>query len=480
MSTLRQYKQKRNFSRTPEPAARASTRRRKKLSFVVQEHDASHHHFDFRLESDGVLKSWAVPKGPSMDPRHRRLAVMVEDHPLSYGKFEGEIPKGNYGAGTVRIWDKGWYEVEDADEDHGAGIAKGIDSGSVKIVLHGDKLEGSFALVRMNDGKRKNWLLIKHKDTSRPAAPRRSPVVNNKKQMVNVGGEKLQLTNLDKVLWPGEGLTKRDLIFYYNSIREVILPYLKDRPQSLNRHPNGISEKGFYQKNAGGDAPAFVKSIKIVAGSTGRKVDYVICNDEATLAYLNNLGCIEINPWNSRTSHLDQPDYLVIDIDPSPGNTFNQVVDAALAVKEVLDKGKVTGYCKTSGASGVHIYIPMRARYRYNTVRSFAALIAEKAQALVPSITTVERAINKRRGKIYLDYLQNSKGQTLACAYSLRPVPGACVSAPLEWKEVRHGIAPADYTIHNMLRRVKSKGDLFAKVLSGTTDIEKSMRLMIR
>ncbi len=298
--------------------------------------------------------------------------------------------------------------------------------------------------------------------------------------MVSVGGRKLQLTNLDKVLWPREGITKSDLIYYYNTIHKYVLPYLKDRPQSLKRNPNGIEDKGFYQKDAGGDAPSWVKSKSIRAESTGKDVNYIICNEQATLAYMNNLGCIEINPWNSRVGHLDNPDYLVIDIDPSSGNSFDQVVDATLAVKEVLDKGKITAFCKTSGASGMHVYIPLNARYTYDEVRPLAELIANKAGDLIPAITTTERALNKRKGKIYLDYLQNSRGQTLACVYSLRPVPGASVSAPLEWREVKHGLLPVDFSIHNILSRIGQKGDLFKKVLSGTTDLKKCMKLIIQ
>lgn len=483
VKALQKYKTKRNFSGTPEPKPKGkSSPSAKKRSFVVQEHDASHHHFDFRLESDGVLKSWAIPKGPSMDPKVKRLAVMVEDHPLSYGKFEGEIPKGNYGAGTVAIWDKGWFEPEEGDTK--GSIEKDIRKGTIKFQLHGEKLEGSFALVRIKDGKEKNWLLIKHKDATRRKVSAKSvqktkkATVNKTKQMVSVGGHQLQLTNLDKVLWPREGIKKSDLIYYYNSIHRYILPYLKDRPQSLKRNPNGIEDKGFYQKYAAGDAPSWVENEKILAESTGKQVNYIVCNDQATLAYLNNLGCIEINPWNSRVDHLDHPDYLVIDIDPSSTNSFNQVIDTTLAVREILKKGNINGYCKTSGASGMHIYIPLGARYNYDDVRPLAELIAKKTNELLPSITTMERALNKRRNRIYLDYLQNSRGQTLACAYSVRPVQGASVSAPLEWKEVKHGLSPLDFTIHNMAARIERKGDLFKKVLTASTDIREGMRLI--
>src|SRR5690348_10133617 len=161
---LTDYKRKRNFKATPEPAAKRA-RSKTALQFVVQRHDASHLHYDFRLELDGVLKSWAIPKGPSLNPGDKRLAVMVEDHPIAYGKFQGVIPKGNYGAGTVEIWDSGTYSPEnERTKNPSLDIRKGLKAGSLKIVLHGKKLKGSFALVRLKDGKEKNWLLIKHND----------------------------------------------------------------------------------------------------------------------------------------------------------------------------------------------------------------------------------------------------------------------------------------------------------------------------
>lgn len=483
-STLTAYNKKRKFADTPEPKGKAKGKNARQLQFVVQEHDASTLHYDFRLEAEGVLKSWAVPKGPSMDPADKRLAVMVEDHPLEYGKFEGTIPKGNYGAGTVKIWDKGWYEPDADSDDHNKAVVTGVKKGSLKFELHGKKLSGSFALVRMKGKTDKNWLLIKHKDKPARVAPpekkMKAPVVggkgDSKEVMVSIGNRTLRLTNLQKMMWPREGFTKGDLINYYQSIREYILPHIKGRPQSLKRNPNGIDAPAFFHKNAAGDAPSWVDHIKLYAANAGRHVDYIVCNNAATLAYLNNLGCIEINPWNSRTAKLDKPDYMVIDLDPSDNNSFDEVIEVALAVKDILTEAGVAGYCKTSGSSGLHIYIPLQAAYTYDEIAPFAKAIAEATVRRVPRLATTDRQLKKRRGRIYVDYLQNKEGQTLACVYSVRPVPGATVSTPLDWKEVKSGLKVSDFTMFNVLARLKKRSDLFREVLTGKTDLRLAMK----
>jgi bifunctional non-homologous end joining protein LigD len=294
--------------------------------------------------------------------------------------------------------------------------------------------------------------------------------------LVKVEGHTLKLSNLDKIFWPEQNITKGDLINYYRSMHKYVLPYLKDRPESLKRNPNGIRDYGFFHKDAGQGAPAWVKSINIYSESSKKDVDYIICNDQATLAYLNNLGCIELNPWNSKVSRLDNPDYLVMDLDPSDKSEFDHVVEAALAIKEILDGAGVSSYCKTSGASGLHVYVPMGGEYTYDQIKLFAELIAQRTNNLLPSTTTLERTLTKRKGKIYLDHLQNRKGQTLACAYSVRPIPGAGVSTPLEWKEVKAGLKPTDFNMFNILKRVEKKGDLFGPVLKGKTNLKKALK----
>ena len=288
---------------------------------------------------------------------------------------------------------------------------------------------------------------------------------------------KAELTNTNKLYWPDEGITKGELLEYYDSMSKLILPYLKNRPMSLKRNPNGIKDAGFYHKDAGDIAPSWMKTADIKAESTNKIVHYLVCNDRDSLLFIANLGCIEMNPWNSTVKNLDRPDYLVMDIDPSDKNTFEEVVDTALVVRDVCERAGITSYCKTSGASGLHVYIPCNKKFEYDTVRDLAHIIATMVQEQLPAITTLERSLAKRKkNQIYVDYLQNSRGQTLASAYSARPKPGATVSAPLEWKEVKHGLKPAMFTIRNMKKRVEKKGDLFQPVLGKGINIASALK----
>ncbi|MBO9561870.1 MAG: non-homologous end-joining DNA ligase [Niastella sp.] len=287
----------------------------------------------------------------------------------------------------------------------------------------------------------------------------------SKESMVTINRRSLKLTNLSKVYFPDEGISKGDVIAYYNAMADHILPYLKNRPLSLKRNPNGITDKGFYHKDAAEEGPSWIKSFDEFAESSQKVVNYIVCNDKATLIYLANLGCIEMNPWNSTTRTPDKPTYLMIDIDPSGKNTFDQVISVAQAVQEVLNRAGAVSYCKTSGATGLHVYVPLNAKYTYEIAREFAHIVATLVQEQLPGITSLERSLKKRGNKIYVDYLQNSKGQTLASAYSLRPVPGASVSTPLLWKEVKSGLHPSQFTIYNIEKRVKKLGDIFYMVL---------------
>jgi bifunctional non-homologous end joining protein LigD len=296
-----------------------------------------------------------------------------------------------------------------------------------------------------------------------------------KERVLKVAGIELTLTNQNKLYFPKDGITKGDVIDYYNAIYKYILPYLKDRPQSMLCTPNGVLDKGFYQKNMAGAAPEWAKTIKIDSDSKGGPIEYLICNDKATLLYMNNLGCIEINPWNSRIQHLSNPDYFVIDIDPADKNTFEQVIDVANVVHEILEKAKAPSFCKTSGATGLHIYVPLGAKYHYDQASQFANIIAVLANDILPKFTSVVRSLEKRGQKIYIDYLQNKRGQTLSSVYSLRPRPGATASTPLLWKEVKKGLDPRDFTIKTLPKRLEKTGDLFRGVLGKGIPIEKCL-----
>ncbi len=836
---LQEYNKKRNFENSPEPKGK-SRESNSALKFVVQRHAASHLHYDVRLEMDGVLKSWAVPKGPSMNPDDKRLAMMTEDHPYEYKDFEGSIPAGNYGAGEMEIWDSGTYEPEEKIKGKSDDLIlrNALHKESIKFILHGEKLKGGFALVKIKNSKQENaWLLIKHKDefaisepydaeehtavdskvsaylekknqkksnrqnktvktfknyapalaragkvsdsivpmlakiakepfddknwafeikwdgyraiadlrddpllysrngidfskkfkkvfnhlklqdhpmildgelvvydssgkpnfqllqqigdhpnlnvvyqvfdiiwlnghsteqlsylqrkellrdalketdtiryhdfilekgkeffnlaeqtglegiiaknidstysrgvrtsewlkiktlqteevlicgftepqgsrkffgslilgtfidgqltfsghagtgftdkslrelhqlmtplirkTSpfeknpktnaaatwlspelvaeikyteqtkdgifrhpvflriredktaedlKPSAPEeknpkpalKPKIVKEKKEIhKKIGKQEVKLTNQNKIYFPKDELTKGDVVAYYQSISSFILPHLKDRPQSMNRFPNGIDGMSFYQKDAADETPDWVQTEEIFSESNERNISYILCNNAATMAYLNNLGCIDLNVWTSRIKNLENPDYLVLDLDPSEKNTFDDVIETALTVKKILDIAEIQGYPKTSGSSGIHIYIPMGAKYSFDQVKDFGHILMQMVQRELPDLTTLERSLQKRdKGKIYLDYLQNRRGQTLASVYSIRPKNGAPVSMPLEWKEVKPGLKPTDWNIENAKARLEKKGDLFKPVMGKGIDMLKAI-----
>jgi bifunctional non-homologous end joining protein LigD len=878
--SLNEYNKKRDFNKTAEPKAGKPVAG--KLQFVIQKHDASRLHYDFRLEMGGVLKSWAVPKGPSTDPKTKRLAMMVEDHPFDYKDFEGIIPKGEYGGGTVIVWDEGTYEPiekirgKKAQEKH---LLHQLHTGSLKIVLHGKKLKGEYALVKTHGMGENGWLLIKHKDdyaatadvtkkdksvisektieqmekhsdkvwkngreeqremtselktllkkgkkskipigmkpmlatlvdepfddpdwvyevkwdgyralgfslkngdvqllsrnnkqfnekfypifelmqnwkmdivvdgeilvinkegvsnfgnlqnwrseadgelvyyvfdliwyegkdltglplserqailaavlpqdddrirlskvfkakgtdffdaavkmglegiiakkagstylkdnrssdwlkikvhlrqevviagftknegtskqfsslllgvyenekliyagkvgtgfndqdqkkmmaqfepliinkspfseipdVNKPSRFRRNPPkakatwlkpelvcevefsevtgdgvfrhpsfqgmridktaksvvreaavetkaiveaelpdeeetkpVNKDKhaaairppkstgrktllnpkdetQVRKVNGHELKFTNLSKLYWPEDKVSKRDMFNYYYQVADYILPYLKDRPMSLNRFPGGIHGQSFYQKDVKGKAPEWADTFPYTTGD-GEDKEYLLGNDDAALLWMASLGCIEMNPWFSRSQSPDNPDYCVIDLDPDK-NTFDQVIHVAQIVKEVLDKMEVPGYAKTSGSTGMHIYIPLGAKYSYDQSQMFAKIIVNLVHQQVPEFTSLERIVANRKGKMYLDFLQNRPGATIAGPYSLRPKPGATVSMPLDWREVKPGMTMKDFTIFNALDRLKERGDVFKGVLGKGIDLSKAI-----
>ena len=297
---------------------------------------------------------------------------------------------------------------------------------------------------------------------------------NGDKVMV-INNHKITLTNINKIYWPGEKFTKGDLIDYYRKVSRYMLPYLADRPQSLNRHPNGIHGKSFFQKDITQKHPDWVITKKIYSESNNKEINFLICNDEAVLVYMANLGCIEINPWFSRTKNINYPDYFVIDLDPVD-ISFEKVIEAALAVKNVLDELDIKSFCKTSGATGLHIYVPLGAKYEFNVAKDFAYLIAKIVNNRIPEFTSLERSPSKRKKKIYLDYLQNRSGQTLAAPYSVRPRPGATVATPLFWEEVKTGLTPENFTIINIPERLNKIGDIFKGILGKGIDIQKSIK----
>ena len=297
---------------------------------------------------------------------------------------------------------------------------------------------------------------------------------NEETQVKKLCGHDLKFTHLSKIYWPDDGVTKRDMLNYYYQAAEYILPYLKDRPQTLNRFPNGIKGTSFYQKNIKDKSPEWIDSFPYTTSDGEHKEFAVACNEDSLL-WMASLGCIEMNPWFSRIQAPDNPDYCVIDLDPDKHH-FDQVISAALEVKAVLDALDVPSYPKTSGSTGMHIYIPLEARYTYDQSQMFGRLIANLVHNQIPEYTSVERQIKNREGKMYIDFLQNRPGATLAGPYSLRPKPGATVSMPLHWDEVKPGLTMRDFTIFNAIDRLKAEGDLFKGVLGKGIDLEKTIK----
>jgi bifunctional non-homologous end joining protein LigD len=251
---------------------------------------------------------------------------------------------------------------------------------------------------------------------------------------------------------------------------------MKDRPQSLHRHPDGINGMHFFQKDMRGKIPDWIETHESFIESTNETIQYMLCNNEAALLYMANLGCIEMHPWHSRAQKPDNPDYCLIDLDPDTSNKFEQVIEVANLVKQLMDDVGGDCYAKTSGSSGMHIYIPLGAKYNYDQSKQLAELVVNIINQQLPAFTSVIRSPAKRKGKIYIDFLQNRPQATIAAVYSLRPKPGASVSMPLHWEEVKPGLKMQDFTIRNAMERIKSEGDIFKPVLGKGIDMLKAIK----
>lgn len=295
-----------------------------------------------------------------------------------------------------------------------------------------------------------------------------------KETSCTVDGHRLKFTNLDKVFYPAEGYTKRDLLNYYDAVAPLIRPHLKDRPLSLKRYPNGISEDFFFQKEV---SPSFPKWLHTAIADDTR---YVIGDDRATLLFLVNLGCIDHNPWMSRVGSLEHPDYVLIDLDPHHCG-YEKIVEAALLVHKKLEKAQLESFPKTTGGDGMHIFIPVEPRYTYEQVRSFAELLSVMVTHERPDLFTTPRALSKREnGKVYFDWQQIAEGKTISAPYVVRAYPGAPVATPLEWREVTAKLRPEQFHMRNALARFERVGDLFEGVLKKHQSLEKALERLAR
>ena len=308
-------------------------------------------------------------------------------------------------------------------------------------------------------------------------ALKRTTLLNpkDKSQTRNVNGHNITFNNLNKIYYPKKSITKRDVINYYYQVAPYILPYMNDRPQTLIRYPNGIQGKSFYQKDVTGKVPEWVKQFPYSSDRGGNR-NFLICTNEASLLLIASLGGLEMHPWSSRVQNPDNPDWCIIDLDPSDTSTFEQVIEAARVTKDVLDSIDVPAYCKTSGSTGLHIYIPLGAKYTYEQSKEFGRALVKIVNAKIPKFTSIERIIENREGKLYLDFLQNRPQATLAAPYSLRPKPDATVSMPLHWDEVTKGLKMKNFTIFNAMDRLREHGDIFSGVLEKGVSLKKVVK----
>lgn len=323
----------------------------------------------------------------------------------------------------------------------------------------------------------KEHSLVKQRILTAPPKKERKTLLNPNEETQTrvIGAHEIKFSNLSKVFWPKENLTKRDMLNYYYQVAPFLLPYMKNRPQTLNRHPHGIQGESFYQKDIKGKAPSWIETYPYYSYADRKHKEFLLCTNEASLLYIASLGCIEMNPWHSRAQSPERPDWCIIDLDPDQ-NSFEQVIQAARVTKEVLDAIGVPSFPKTSGSTGLHIYIPLGAKYSYHDSKEFARRLVKIVHAELPAFTSIERKTADRGGNMYLDFLQNRPQATVAAPYSLRPKPGAPVSAPLHWDEVKRGLKISDFHLKNMMTRIKREGDLFKGALGKGINMAKAIK----
>ena len=515
---LETYREKRHFGATPEPAgAPPEPSSGPGGRFVVQRHRARRLHYDFRLEVEGVLVSWAVPKGPTLDPGVRRQAIHVEDHPIEYFDFEGVIPRGEYGGGDVIVWDWGQWTPAKDEKD----AAKAIAKGELHFDLEGQKLQGRFVLVRTDrgDGRsgKEQWLLLhKHDDyavkgwdtedfpqsvksgrtndevaaapeslwrSDLPAAeaeqrlrveiPSWDPPSDDELAALDalgkeghweLQGRELRLTNLDKVLFPGRDgeapVTKRDLIRYAALIGPWMLPYLFDRAVNLNRFPNGVEKPGFWHKEVPSHAPEWLTRWHYEDADPDDTQWYFVVDSVPALAWMANYGAVELNPWTSAVRSPHEPTWALIDVDPGPKTSWDEVVLLAGLYRTALDHLGVVGQPKVTGKRGIQVWVPVGGGCTFEQTRKWVESVSRAVGRTVPDLVAWEWTKSDRKGLARLDYTQNAINKTLISAFSTRPAAGAPVSVPIEWDELEDDeLRPDRWTVRTVLDRLADVGD---------------------
>jgi bifunctional non-homologous end joining protein LigD len=517
---LSAYRSKRDFTRTPEPAGDAATAGTVGR-FVVQRHRARRLHYDLRFEIDGVLVSWAVPKGPTLDPTVRRLAVHVEDHPIEYLHFEGVIPEGEYGGGDVIVWDTGTWEPVHTDDPRAA-----VASGELHAEVHGDKLRGRLVLVRRDsdgrtDGESEEWMLLHKRDRHavdgwepeehpasvlsgrsndevkadpdrmwRSDAPPAEASVSlqpealpdeaidelealGKQGTWEVFGRKLRVTNLDKVLFPGDPpVTKREFLAYAARIAPVSLPYLQGRALNLHRYPDGADRKGFWHKQLPGHAPDWIEGWDNPEADEGETTTYAVADEPATLVWAANFGALEWHPWTSRTESMHEPTYALVDLDPGERTSWDDLLVLARLHRTALDHVGVTARAKVTGRRGIQIWIPIVAGYTFDDTRAWVETLSRTVGKVMPDLVSWKWEVKDRKGLARLDYTQNAINKTLVAPYSTRPAAGAPVSVPIDWDELDDpDLRPDRWTIRTVLDRLDSHGDPFRALLGAAQEL---------
>jgi bifunctional non-homologous end joining protein LigD len=483
--------------------------------FVVQRHRATSDHYDLRLEVDGTLVSWAVPKGPTLDPDRRRTAFKVGDHPMEYLLFEGVIPEGTYGGGDVIVWDTGTWEPAGTDDP-----AAAVEKGDLHADLYGERLTGRIALVRRGErGEREQWLLVHKHDghavegwepddhptsvltgrtneevladrdriwlSDRPAAiaevVRRPPEAEVEAALAAldelgeqgtwlVHGRTLKVTNLDKVLFPGrsgeEPVTKRELLRYAAQVAPTVLPYLEGRAVNLRRYPNGADTKGFWHKQRPDHAPDWVDAWDNPDADPGETTTYAVLAEPAAVVWAAQFGALEWHPWTSRTDEPQRPTYVLFDLDPGEATTWDDVLALARLHRTAFEHMGVRAYPKVTGSRGLQVWVPIRRGPSFDTTRAWAEQVSRTIGAVLPDLVSWKWEVKARGGRARLDYTQNAVNKTLVAPYSPRARAGAPVSVPVTWDELDDpDLRPDRFTVRDVPERLREHGDLFAGAL---------------
>lgn len=442
MNKLTKYNNKRNFNITSEPIGKIF-KKNKKLTFCVQHHIARKDHFDFRLEYNGTMSSWAIPKGPSYNPKDKRLAIKVEDHPISYKNFEGTIPKGEYGAGTVMLFDLGYYKIIKYEKH------------LIKVILHGKRLKGMWTLTHFKDD---NWLLIKDHDFYENYIDitkyKRSIKTNRTMKEIkdNEKKKEILLTSPNKKIIGN--ITKKVIFNYYKKVAPYMMPYLENRIISVVKAPSGINNKIFFKKHLE-NQKRYLEKINI-SSKNDKEKDYYYILDEIGLLSEVQMNSYEFHIWGSNASNKNKPNMMVFDLDPDKSLSLDKLRLGVKYLKEILDNLNLKSFLKTSGGKGYHICIPFKNNLTWKKFYKISEDIANIIENTHSELFTTNNRKEKRKNKIFIDYLRNQKSATFVAPYSVRLRKNAPVSMPIAWNELDK-IKPNEITIYKAIKRLKKK-----------------------